>query len=133
MGKKGFTLVELLAVIVILGIIAIITTPFIVNIIAKARQDAFVDSVYSLVNSASEYRAEAIMQHKTRTLNINFSNGSKPLNISGDIPNYGNLIMDDDGKIELKVWSDKAKICVIKSKDDSKVEIAAISKSECRI
>ena len=34
---KGFTLVELLAIIVILAIIALITTPIILNIIEKSR------------------------------------------------------------------------------------------------
>ena len=33
MNKKGFTLVELLAVIVILAIIALIATPIVINII----------------------------------------------------------------------------------------------------
>lgn len=133
MNDKAFTLTELLAVIVILGVIAIITVPFIANIMAKARQDAFVDSTYSLVNAATQYRANAIMKHETRTLSMDFVNGSKPLEISGDIPNSGNLIMDEDGKIELKVWSDKAKICVTKSKDDSKVIISALDKSNCHL
>ena len=133
MNDKAFTLTELLAVIVILGVIAIITVPFIANIMAKARQDAFVDSTYSLVNAATQYRANAIMKHETRTLSMDFVNGSKPLEISGDIPNSGNLIMDEDGKIELKVWSDKAKICVTKSKDDSKVIISDLDKSNCHL
>ncbi len=133
MNDKAFTLTELLAVIVILGVIAIITVPFIANIMAKARQDAFVDSTYSLVNAATQYRANAIMKHETRILSMDFVNGSKPLEISGDIPNSGNLIMDEDGKIELKVWSDKAKICVTKSKDDSKVIISDLDKSNCHL
>ena len=38
MKKKGFTLVELLAVIVILAIIALITTPLILNVIENAKK-----------------------------------------------------------------------------------------------
>ena len=37
MKKKGFTLVELLAVIVILAIIALISTPIILGVIEKTR------------------------------------------------------------------------------------------------
>jgi len=70
MSKKGFTLVEVLAVVVILGIIGMITVPFIMNIVTKARRDAFVDSARILVKSASEYRSNAVMNHTDRTLNI---------------------------------------------------------------
>ena len=40
MNKKGFTLVELLAVIVILAIIALIATPLILNVIDNAKKGA---------------------------------------------------------------------------------------------
>jgi len=41
MNKKGFTLVEALAVIVVLGIIAIIATPIIMHVIRDSRKNAF--------------------------------------------------------------------------------------------
>ena len=45
MKKNGFTLVELLAVIVILAIIALIATPIILNIIGQAQEGADARSV----------------------------------------------------------------------------------------
>ncbi len=45
LNKKGFTLVELLAVIVILGIIMLIAIPSIAGIITNARKDSFVQSM----------------------------------------------------------------------------------------
>jgi len=45
MNKKGFTLVELLAVIVILAIIAVISAPIINGIIEDSRMSAFKSSV----------------------------------------------------------------------------------------
>ena len=50
--KTGFTLIELLAVIVILAIIALIATPIILNIIEKARKEAFKDTAYGIINAA---------------------------------------------------------------------------------
>ena len=43
MKKKGFTLVELLAVIAILSILVIIALPNIVGMFTKAKKDLFLD------------------------------------------------------------------------------------------
>ncbi|MDD3392807.1 MAG: prepilin-type N-terminal cleavage/methylation domain-containing protein, partial [Bacilli bacterium] len=48
-SNKGFTLVELLAVIVILAIIALIATPLIMNIINEAKEGAAKDSAYAYI------------------------------------------------------------------------------------
>ena len=42
-NKKGFTLVELLAVIVILGVLLMIAVPAIQNVISKSKKSAFID------------------------------------------------------------------------------------------
>ena len=49
MLKKGFTLVELLAVIVILAVIALITTPIIIDSLNTSKKEAFKDSVNSIM------------------------------------------------------------------------------------
>lgn len=50
--NKGFTLIELLAVIVILGVLMIIAVPMVTKYIKQAKQDAFVDTAKSYINSA---------------------------------------------------------------------------------
>lgn len=133
MNKKGFTLVEVLAVVVILVIIGIITIPFIMNIVTKARRDAFVDSARIMVKSASEYRSNAVMNHTDRTLNINFSTDKCPLEVSGQLPDSGNLKMDEKGNVELMVWSDKAGICVGKKIDSTEIKIVEADKNSCHL
>ena len=51
-NQKGLTLVELLAVIVILGIIAAIAVPAIANIIDNSRKDAHVANAEALYDAA---------------------------------------------------------------------------------
>ena len=55
--KKGFTIVELLGVFILLGIIAIIITPSILNLQEDAEKDAFEQSVNALIRSAQVYHA----------------------------------------------------------------------------
>lgn len=59
--KKGFTLVELLAVIVILGIIAIIAVPVIVNLISDSKNKLHDEQVYQIENAAKKYAVENII------------------------------------------------------------------------
>lgn len=54
-GEKGFTLVELLAVIVILGIIVAIAIPAIGNIIDKAESDADQAEITLILDAARLY------------------------------------------------------------------------------
>ena len=54
-NKKGFTLVELLAVIVILAIIMVIATQQIGKVIAGARADSFVESYQMVAKQIQTY------------------------------------------------------------------------------
>lgn len=55
MKKKGFTLVELLAVVVVLAIIIIIAVPIVKGFIKNARMNAVKDSAYGLLESGRVY------------------------------------------------------------------------------
>lgn len=57
-NEKGLTLVELLAVIVILGIIAAIAVPSIGNIIQNTREKAFVADTQNALSAANLYFTE---------------------------------------------------------------------------
>ncbi len=56
--KKGFTLVELLAVIIILGIIALITFPIVDNSIKNSKQAALERTIGSIEEAAHNYSSQ---------------------------------------------------------------------------
>ena len=61
--KKAFTLVELLAVIVVLAILAVITVPIVINTIAEAEKGAFLSSVDSYTRAVrTEYVIDSLNQ-----------------------------------------------------------------------
>ena len=58
--KKGFTLVELLAVIIIIGIIALITVPIVLSVIGSSKQKALQNSAYGLIESGKIYYSNSL-------------------------------------------------------------------------
>jgi len=53
-GKKGFTLVELLAVIVVLGIVMVLATTTVLPLMQKSQKSALATEANSLVEAASQ-------------------------------------------------------------------------------
>ena len=52
MKKRGFTLIEFLAVVILLATIIVILIPIILRIAQKWRKNTFQDSIYGIVESA---------------------------------------------------------------------------------
>ncbi len=53
MNKKGFTLIELIAVVVIMSIIAIIATPNIINMMDKGKKEQYVADAKEFISKAT--------------------------------------------------------------------------------
>lgn len=135
--KKGFTLIELLAVIVILAIIALITTPTIINVIQNSKKNALKDTGYGLVEAARNYQTEKQGEYESVALNIDYSTGTNKnvLTTKGDLPNAGELQIDEDGKVSLAIWSNNAKACAVKKTSKKTITINENIKkaSDCKI
>lgn len=58
MNKKGFTLVELLAVIVILGVIMVFGIPLLINLLSNSRNKIYVEDAKKLISKA-EYKMKS--------------------------------------------------------------------------
>ena len=73
--KKGFTLVEILVIFVLIGIIGLITVPAMINIMDEYGKDSFIESAKGVILAAETYYAENDYDNFSEEgLNINDEN-----------------------------------------------------------
>ena len=73
MSKKGFTLVELLAVIAILAILVIIALPNILKMFNNAKKDIFLTEAKNIYKEVTKkYINETMRGNKISTISIRF-------------------------------------------------------------
>ena len=101
MKNKGFTLVELLAVIVILAVISLIATPMILGVIETAKKSASVESANGLLDAADKYMITSMFDESTVT-RFDFPGDTK-LSYKGTKPTSGTLVVDKDGDMSVTV------------------------------
>jgi len=96
MNKKGFTLVELLAVIVILAIILVIAIPKINNNIRSSKESAFLSSAKSIVRELEYSNIESSSLNRTSlsTFNLNISSSDFDLTNSYAYMTNGIIYID---------------------------------------
>ncbi len=131
--KQGFTLVELLAVVVILAIIAIITTPIIIGVVSSSKENAFKDSADGVSKAARSYQLNN-NDGKETTFNFESAVATPVLKTKGELPDYGTLTIDENGKISYALWSDEIKKCLVKTNKDKvgKISTTIKTKEDCK-
>ncbi len=98
MNKKGFTLVELLAVIVILAIIALIATPIILGVIDDARKGAAKSSALGFVDAVEKSIALKMVSDTNASIPSTISTTSD-VKVKGDKPTSVSLSLDPAGSV----------------------------------
>lgn len=103
MKKKGFTLMELLAVTVILAVIALITTPMILGMIQTAEKGAAERSANGYVKALETYYHQTMVNQQVfEPLDCQFYQAQGCETIvpqKGQRPTSGNIQMDERGNI----------------------------------
>ena len=152
MKKNAFTLVELLAVITILGILAAITIPIVTGVFQNASENAFEDNAMSLARAADNYYTSLTLESETKLpLLVTFSNGEETnryknntsntcetsserlLEYSGQNPDSGNIFIDSNGEVTLAIYDRRSRKCAIKNPSDKKITFTDKAESECKL
>ena len=90
--NKGFTLVELLAVIVILALIALIATPIILNVINDAKKQAAKDSAYGYMDAVEKYIVSSELEDKSiKDGRYSVEELNKKISVKGSTPDNGTI------------------------------------------
>ena len=116
MNKKGFTLVELLAVIAILAILVIIALPNVLKMYNDSKKNAFMTEAQNLAKEvSSKYISESMKGNKVSVI----SNQQNPLDMTGRELEY-NFELDSQGKIKNMIVSNGT-YCISTNKDYTKI------------
>ena len=116
MNKKGFTLVELLAVIAILAILVIIALPNVLKMYNDSKKNAFMTEAQNLAKEvSSKYISESMKGNKVTVI----SNKQNPLDMTGRELKY-NFELDSQGKIKNMIVSNGT-YCISTNKDYTKI------------
>ena len=94
-NKKGFTLVELLAVIAILAILVIIALPNVMKMYVKAKKNTFLTEVRNVLKESSNKFIQEGMSGKKVSV---VSNSKNPLNLTGEKLEY-KVKLDNKGNV----------------------------------
>ena len=105
MNKKAFTLMELLAVIIVLGIITTIVAPNVVNMLNEAKKNTNMSSAEGLVKAATYKATNNEITGNTENIIINYSTGENTsyLDYSGNKPTSGKIAIKSNGEVAMAV------------------------------
>lgn len=108
MKKKGFTLIEVLSVIIVLSILVLITVPIISGVVSKIKKGSFESSIHGLIDSTKLFYTDNL---KVMTDNKEYifdcdkyecktENGDE-LSYKGERPIGGKIILNGNGTIQI--------------------------------
>ena len=103
--KKGFTLVELLAVIIILGVLSVLIVPKVINTLNDSEQKTNMASAEGLLKAAEYRYQDNEIKGISENIIIDYTNNqnTNELEYSGKKPEKGHVTILKNGKIAMSV------------------------------
>lgn len=130
---KGFTLIEVLAVVGLIGIIALVITPIGINIYSNAREKTVLINAEKLIDAALTYTKSYEVEYgkPINTLKIEIKDKkieNNILNISGTLPQKGEIYIENE-KIAIVIYDGGT--CAYKGYNDNIVTASSKKEIEC--
>lgn len=131
--SKAFTLVEALAVIVVIGILALISYPIIINMIEKVEKDAFKQSVNGLIKAVANNSSDVdYKETKYKVINGSlYDEKNNKIYTSGGKNENGDIHINKKGDIIVAV--NNKKWCGSKAYEDNRVIVSDYDELTCNI
>lgn len=136
MKNKGFTLVELLAVIVILSIILAIAIPTIGNLIANSKKSMFGNSSKMILRSMkNDYDGKITSTGSFTDTFILYNNGVRTVYPSSNTLDFvisatdGGIVRHNDGTVTLALYDGTN--CLVKTRTSNDVTVTTTDKATC--
>ena len=128
-NRKGFTLVELLAVIVIMAILLMVAIPAVNNILQDVRKRTFVNEAKTIYNEAmNKYISESSQGFELKTIS---SEDDSAIEMTGEKLDYC-VILDDKGKVsKLAVGNNRYYIMLDQVKDVESIKRTGSTFTAC--
>ena len=133
MKNKAFTLVELLAVIIILGVISLLIVPKVINTINESEQKTNMASAEALLTAAQYKYQNDEIKNITENIIIDYTTGQNTsvLDYSGKKPEEGKIKITKDGKTAMAVKIGNN--CYIKEFYANAITVTNYNESTCII
>ena len=128
MKKKGFTLVEMLAVVAILGIIVLIATPIITKVMENSKMNAFKASVNTLLRTISN-DLTGLEGPSEKTYLVNQGKITPDIEYEGEINGNGFISIDYEGKTFVQIYDGVH--CIYKTKPQKELHAGKMTQEEC--
>lgn len=131
MKTRAFTLIELLAVIIILGILSVLIVPKVVSMLDEAEKNTNMTSAQNLVKAAEYKISNNQVTGRIENKKINYKTGENInyLDYTGEKPQSGQVTIKSNGRIAMAVrFGD---YCYIKSYNESNISIITYNENTC--
>ena len=130
--KNGFTLVELLAVIIILGILSVLIVPKITNTLNESEKKTNMASAQNLIKTAEYKIANNEVKGISENITIDYTNNinTELLDFSGKKPEKGKIQITTSGRISMAIKIEDN--CYIKTFESSEITMQAYDSETCK-